>query len=187
VAPLVLTKVWDSRALDGDPSAPLLSIYFEQRGPLIRFFAARSGSAVEAEDLVQELYLKVSNTEVETEIANPRAYLFRLANNLMLDRARQARRSAARDTAYRDSTVETVGAEDVVDAPSAETQVAARQRLALITQRLAELPPKVREAFRLHKFEGMSHPEVAARMGVSRSAVEKYISAGLKHLLGIGE
>jgi len=153
----------------------------------MRFFAARSGSAVEAEDLVQELYLKVSNTEVDADIANPRAYLFRLANNLMLDRARQARRSGARDTAYRQVTTETRGSEDIADLPSVEAALAARQRLDQLTTRLRSLPAKTQEAFRLHKFEGLSHAETAARLGVSRSAVEKYISAALKHLLEVDE
>jgi len=65
--------------------------------------------------------------------------------------------------------------------------MAARQRLAQLTARLTTLPTKTQEAFRLHKFEGLSHAETAARMGVSRSAVEKYISAALKHLLEVGE
>jgi len=171
--------------LDGDSSPPLLSAYFEQRGQLLRFFAARTGSPAEAEDLVQELYIKV--TTVDGEIANHGAYLFRLASNLMLDRARQARRSGARDTAYRAATVETAGGEDIADSPSAEAALAARQRLARLTARLETLPDKTREAFRLHKFEGLSHAETAQRMGVSRSAVEKYVSAALKHLLEVGE
>ena len=173
------------RDLDGDSSPPLLSAYFEQRGPLLRFFAARTGSTVEAEDLVQELYIKV--IAVDGDIANLNAYLFRLASNLMLDRARQARRSGGRDAAYRQATVETAGAEDIADAPSAEAVLAARQRLARLTARLQTLPAKTQEAFRLHKFEGLSHAETAARMGVSRSAVEKYISAALKHLLEVDE
>jgi RNA polymerase sigma-70 factor (ECF subfamily) len=171
--------------LDGDSSSPLLNAYFEQRGQLLRFFAARTGSPVEAEDLVQDLYIKV--TAVEGEITNHSAYLFRLASNLMLDRARQARRSGARDTAYRAATVETAGGEDMAETPSAEAVVAARQRLIRLAARLSELPANTREAFRLHKFEGLSHAETAARMGVSRSAVEKYVSAALKHLLEVGE
>ncbi len=45
------------------------------------------------------------------------------------------------------------------------------------------MPPKAAEAFRLHKMAGLSQAEVAERMGVSRSAVEKYVSASLKELL----
>jgi RNA polymerase sigma factor (sigma-70 family) len=171
--------------LDGNATPPLLGAYFEQRGKLRRFFAARTGSPADAEDLLQELYIKVASTEVQA--VNHYAYLFRLAANLMLDRARQARRSAARDTAYREATVETAGGEDIADSPSAEQALAAREQLITLTARLDDLPGKTREAFRLHKFEGLSHAETAVRMGVSRSAVEKYVSAALKHILGIGE
>ncbi|RZJ91420.1 MAG: helix-turn-helix domain-containing protein, partial [Brevundimonas sp.] len=52
-----------------------------------------------------------------------------------------------------------------------------------VTAAIAQMPPKAAEAFRLHKLEGMSQGEVADRMGVSRSAVEKYVSASLKTLL----
>ncbi len=48
---------------------------------------------------------------------------------------------------------------------------------------LDELPPQCRKAFRLHKLDGLSHAETAAAMGISRSAVEKHISAALKFLL----
>jgi RNA polymerase sigma-70 factor (ECF subfamily) len=61
--------------------------------------------------------------------------------------------------------------------------VAARQRLALLTAAIAELNPQTQKIFRMHKFEGLSHPEVAAALGISRSAVEKHMMAALKHLL----
>jgi RNA polymerase sigma-70 factor (ECF subfamily) len=172
--------------LSADDPAGLQQAYFERRATLLRFFAARTGSASDAEDLVQELFLKLSTLETAVEVENPGAYLFRLASNLMLDRARQRRRSQARDSAYREATVERAAGQDVADQPDAEQTLAARQRLALLLARLGDLPEKTRAAFRLHKFEGLSHSETAARMGVSRSAVEKYISAALKHLLETG-
>ena len=63
-----------------------------------------------------------------------------------------------------------------------EQALAARQRLALIIEALEDLPPIRRAVFRLHKFEGLSHGEVAAQLGISRSGVEKHVMAALKHL-----
>lgn len=67
--------------------------------------------------------------------------------------------------------------------PAPDVAVEARDRLARILSAVEGLPPAVREAFRLHKLEGLSHAETAAAMGVSRSSVEKYIMTSLQRIL----
>ncbi len=57
-----------------------------------------------------------------------------------------------------------------------------RERLAAATAALRDLPEQTQRVFRMHKFEGMSHPEVAQALGISRSAVEKHVMAALKLL-----
>ena len=163
---------------------PLLAAYFERRAELTRYLRARTGSAAEAEDLVQELYLKVAAVGDGEEIVNPGAYLYRLASNLMLDRLRQRRRSETRDRDYLDSHNVVVGGQGIADLAPADEAVAARQRLERLLAAVETLPPRTRDAFRLHKFEGLTHAETAARLGISRSAVEKHISSALAHLLG---
>ena len=59
----------------------------------------------------------------------------------------------------------------------------ALKQLEKIVAALNGLSPACRRAFRLHKFDGLSHVEVAAVMGISRSAIEKHVSAALKHLI----
>jgi RNA polymerase sigma factor (sigma-70 family) len=71
----------------------------------------------------------------------------------------------------------------VAEDPPADEALAARQRLVLLLQATEELPATTRQAFRLHKLEGLSQAQTAEALGVSRSSVEKYISAALKHLL----
>lgn len=160
-----------------------MTAYLEKRDELVRFFTVRLGSAAAAEDLVQDIYLKISSAPVDATIRSPGAYLYRLGSNLMLDSLRASRRSLARDSEWRRSTVTSLAGDDVAPAPAADDAVAARQRLEKIVEALRGLPPAVRTAFRLHKFEGLSHAETAAALGISRSAVEKHISAALKHLL----
>jgi RNA polymerase sigma-70 factor (ECF subfamily) len=164
-----------------DPS-PLAAVYIERREDLRRFFQARLGGRADVEDLVQELYLKVQAVTGE-EIDNPPAYLYRLASNLMLDRLRRAKRTGARETEWRRANHATVGALDVADIPDAESAVIARQRLERLSQALTTLSPVTQQVFRLHKFEGLTHVETAAQMGISRSAVEKHVSLALSHLL----
>nr|MEA2797874.1 hypothetical protein [Phenylobacterium sp.] len=162
----------------------LIRLYLERRTDLVRFFTMRLRSVAAAEDLVQDIYVRLSGLEQPAEIQNPMAYLYRLGSNLMLDRLRGERRMAHRDGAWLDSQTTRVGTEEISSEPSAETAVAARQRLALLTAAISELNPQTQRIFRMHKFEGLTHPEVAAALGISRSAVEKHMMAALKHLLG---
>jgi len=161
----------------------LIELYLERRADLVRFFAMRLRSAPAAEDLVQDIYVRLSGLEAPADLQNPTAYLYRLGSNLMLDRLRGERRAATRDGAWLDSQTTRIGAHEVSAEPSAEAAVAARQRLALLTEALKELSPQTQRVFRMHKFEGLSHPEVAAALGISRSAVEKHMMAALKHLV----
>ncbi len=163
---------------DGDP---LLTAYVERRGNLLRFFAARTGARV-AEDLVQELYVKLA-TRPSGEVADsPVALLYRIATNLMLDDARGRRRASARDNAWREAVQVSLGGQDIADEPTAEAAAASRQRLRQLAAAVGDLPPQMQRAFQLHKLEGLSHAETAAAMGLSVKSVEKHISAALRNL-----
>lgn len=159
-----------------------MSLYLEKRANLVRFFAARLGSVALAEDLAQDLYLKVAALDPGGPIQSPSAMLFRMGSNLMLDRLRQERRAVARDDAWTRVERTRIGGEDVVDEPAADEALASRQRLAQLARALEDLPPRMRRAFHLHKLDGLSHAETARAMGVSVSAVEKHISGALKAL-----
>jgi RNA polymerase sigma-70 factor (ECF subfamily) len=164
-------------------SNDLLDAYMAKRDDLVRFLTARLRSAAAAEDLVQDLYLRVASLELTEPVDNPSAYLYRLASNLMLDRLRSDRRSGARDASWVQSKRVEMGGESVADEPSPEQSAYARQRLALAAEAIAELPPKTRRAFELHKLQGLSQEETARELGVSRKTVEKQISTALQRLL----
>lgn len=172
----------DYRPLTAPPAPALLTSYFEQREAMRRFFQARLGPDADVEDLLQDLYLKVVGLDAAAEVREPRAFLYRLASNLMMDRWRSGRRSAARDAAWREVVHVSGQTEDLDDAPSAEAVVAGRERLGRLMAALERLPEKTRTIFRMHKFEGLSYAEVAAKLGVSRSTVEKHMMDALKVL-----
>ncbi len=169
---------------DSQPArgASLVDTYLARRPDLVRFFTLRLRSATAAEDLVQDIYLRLSALDPGAEIHNPVGYLYRLGSNLMLDRLRGERRAAVREGAWLDSHSTRMGSEDISEAPSAERAVISRERLAAATAALRDLPEQTQRVFRMHKFEGMSHPEVAQALGISRSAVEKHVMAALKLL-----
>jgi len=164
------------------PDDPLLAEYLARRRNLVRLLAARTGSLATGEDLVQELYLKLASRDRTTDVENPAALLYRMAINLALDRARGETRSAARDAAWRQVVHTTVAGVDVADEPPADQSAAAAERLRQLVAAVAELPPQMGRAFRLHKLDGLSHAATAQAMGLSAKAVEKHISAALKAL-----
>jgi RNA polymerase sigma-70 factor (ECF subfamily) len=170
--------------LSTDTRAALRAAYLERRADLVRFFTMRLGSAAAAEDLVQDVFLRIERIDPKSDVQNLAGYLYRLGSNLMLDRLRTERRAAARDYAWRQTHRTIVGKDEVDEAPAAEEALSARQRLAAVVRALSELPPQTQRVFRMHKFEGLSHPEVAAALGISRSAVEKHVMAALRHLAG---
>lgn len=161
---------------------PLLSTYLELRGDLVRYFRVRLRSDEAAEDLVQDIYLKISGTP-PADIGNPGGYLFRLGTNLMLDRLKVQRRAVRRDADWHDVNFSAAGGQDIAEGSPADEVAEARQRLQRIIEVVNDLPPQVREAFRLHKLEGLSHAETAQAMNLSRSSVEKYMMTCLKRIL----
>ena len=178
----MVTALLGTKDLAAEPEHFLIPVYLEQRDALSRFLRARLGSDTDIEDLLQDLYLKIASLDPGYAVAEPRAFLYRLASNLLLDRARSGRRARVRDTAWRQVAHHSEGADDVNDSPSAETIVVDRQRLRGLLQALDTLPERTQSIFRMHKFDGLSYAEVAATLGITRSSVEKHMMTALRRL-----
>lgn len=159
----------------------LIQLYEELRVELLRFLVARTGNPAEAEDLLQELWLRVQSA-APGPIANGRAYLYRAAQNLVLDRRREARRRETRDRDWSDSHSIEVPGDRVDPAPQALDTLIAEQELDVLRAAIDALPEGAGRVFRMHKLEGIPHAEVATRLGISRSGVEKHIATALAHL-----
>jgi len=149
----------------------LSAIFLANRGPLLRFLRAR-GAVDDAEDLLQELWLKVDRLEAEGPIADPRAYLFRMADNLMHDRVRANVRRTHREQAWSEAGYDPAGHDET---PSAERTLAARQRLRRVELALATLSERSQLIFRRFRIEGVSQARIAQEEGISVSAVEKHL------------
>ncbi|MBA2936465.1 RNA polymerase sigma factor [Sphingomonas sp. CGMCC 1.13654] len=149
-------------------SEGLQAILLANRATLLRFVAAR-GAGDDAEDVLQELWIKVSAAP-SGPIANPLSYLFRAAENLMRDRHRASRQSILRDTAWDETNSPALPG--VSDTPTGERVLIARAELARIEAALAAIGDRARSVFRLHRIEGLAQRDIATRMGVSLSTVE---------------
>lgn len=168
-----------------DARSGLLNAYLERRDALTRFFALRTRSQDQAEDIVQDIFLKLQamTPQAVAEVQSPAAFLYRLGSNIMLDRARWQGRSDKRDDDWAKSGGVFGAGDAIADEPSAEDATWARLKLGRVIAAIRTLPSNAQTAFRLHKLEGLTHAETAQAMGMSRSAVEKYVSAALQHLL----
>lgn len=168
--------------MTGSDKAALLGLYERKRANLVRFYAARLGSRAEAEDLVQDLYIRLAALEAAEPIDNPSALLYRIGSNLMLDRLRSQKRAEVRDMHWRDANTTALANQEIAEEPAADAVVDGRQRLRALIEAVEDLPDKTRQAFQLHKLEGFSHAETARRMGISVSTVEKHVSSALRTL-----
>ena len=160
----------------------LIGLFEQHRHELRRFLVARCGNASDAEDLMQDLWLKLTTLR-PGPISNGKAYLFRIANNLVLDRARTALRAAARDGRWVQQELGGASVEERVDpAMPSDEAIAMSQEQALLQHAIAQLPDGAQKALRLYRLDGLSQSEVAQIMGISRSAVEKHLAVAMKHL-----
>jgi len=151
----------------------LLAAYGELRGYLVR----QLGDPHAAADVAQASFERALVYGGSREIAAPRALLFQTARNLCIDRHRH---EAALHIESIDSHGEDGREEQLpASAITPEVVLANRQLVERVAIAIEALPPKCREAFVLHKLEGLSHPVIAQRLGVSRSAVEKYVIRGM--------
>lgn len=160
----------------------LQAAYAQLKPQLLRFLVARLRSKEDAEDVLQDVALKLLNAQVGP-IAHPESYLFRMAHNLANDRLRGRVRRERREEAYADEACQGAAHPHVDQQPSAEAVLIARERAAAIMAALEDMPPAAARAFRMHRLEGLGHGEIAKRLGISKSGVEKHMAVALRSLV----
>jgi len=142
------------------------------RAYLRRFFK----NVADVEDVVQDTYARLLslNDSASTAVRNWHAFLFASARNVALDRIRKAR------VVSLDALAE-MGSADILDqTPSADETLNARQELGLLLDTIASLPDRCREALTLRKLYGLSQREIAERLAISESTVEKHVAYGVR-------
>ncbi len=151
------------------------SLVARYRRPLLRFFRRRSLGVEDAEDLTQEVFMRLSRRFSHLRWDNPDGLVFTVASNALVDHERHQRARAGKRHVEVDPALPT-------DEPSAETALAGRQRLNRLVAALDDLHPNARSVFVLCRFENMTQAEVAKRLGLSVSAVEKHMTSALARL-----
>lgn len=148
------------------PHAAQLRAYLRSSFPSVR----------DADDVVQESFLRVWRARAAQPIRSAKAFLFQVARHLALDSV--ARRKC--------SPVDSVG--NLADLPVIEEKadviaaIAARERVSAVATALVALPPRCREVVMLRKLKGLSRGDVAAQLGISEKTVDEQLARGVRRL-----
>lgn len=158
-------------------SSDLMLTYMHQWRTLRGHLSRRTGSRDLAEEALQETWLRLATmAEQPAAVQDKHAYLLRLAGNIAIDLLRREQRHAARclsdDSVLREIADQT---------PSPEAYALHRDELRALVRALMTLPAKPRTALLLNRCDGLSHLEIATRLGVSQSMVAKYLAQALRH------
>ena len=142
----------------------------------LRAYAQRfcHGGSDEVEDFVHETFARLIAYPRWRGVANVPAFALRVLKNIAITAARR-RKIVSIDVI---ADLDTIDLAD--DRPPADRVVAAREELRLLAGLIADLPPQCRKVFTLRKIYGLSHAEIAVRLGLSVSTVEKHITKGLR-------
>lgn len=148
-------------------------LFEDHNHTLVSFLAARLHSRAEARDVAQEAYVRMLQLEKIGAVGFLRAYLFRIASNIAIDRMR---RRVVREEGPPQALFE-----ELMTRPEPERLVLAQQELEVIKSAMAELPEKCRRAFALYMFGERSIAQIASVMGVTERMIRNYVAQALAH------
>ena len=154
---------------------PLISgighLYREHHGWLHGWLSRRVGCRDNAADLAQDVFVRLLKSPRASPLLQPRAYLSSIARGLMIDQYRRR----ALEQAYLDSLQHL----EPQRVPSEEERLALLDALERLDRLLDQLKPRVRQAILLAQLDGLSCPQIAAQLGVSRATVERNLAKAL--------
>lgn len=151
----------------------LLGAFLGYRSRLTRLIG-RIVNRHDVDDILQEAFMRSYEAAGKATIRNPRAFLLRTATNLALNHVSRA--SNKLNTHMEDLSLPEVYE---LTSESPESQLDANQRFVTFCRAVGGLPEQCRHVFILKKVYGLSQQEIADRLGISQSTVEKHIAKGL--------
>ncbi|SLM48876.1 RNA polymerase sigma factor [Nitrospira japonica] len=155
--------------MDNQLAAERFALFREYYDELVRYLTVRLRSRDQAMDVAQETFLRVLTHEPSLPINKPRAFLYRTALNLTVDLFRRQQRHVEEPL-----DEESIEAALIVPAEQ-EAHTEAKEQVRLLYEAVMELPTRCRQVFLLHKFKDYSQAEIASRLGISISMVEKHV------------
>jgi RNA polymerase sigma-70 factor (ECF subfamily) len=153
----------------------LKAIFLAQRPMLLRLLVARLGSREDAEDVLQDMWLRIDRLAAEP-IAQPAAFLHRVAANLATDRRIAAGRRGARDAVWVDSQPQ------ADELPDAERTLMAQRQWQEVEGAIADMPDRMAIALRMFRLDEQPQRAIADHLGISVSGVEKLLQRAYRKI-----
>ena len=163
-----------SKMADGDQLAfrQFFDIYKEK---LFTFVYGLTHSKVDAEEVLQDVFLKLWESRSRLkEIDNPQAYIFRMTRNRTLDLLSRIGRDQ--------KLIKQLWANIRMSEEFTEQILQARESQKLIREAMTELSDRQRKIVELSREEGLSHDEIASKLGLSKQTVKNHLSEALKKI-----
>lgn len=161
-------------------SKDIRRLFLAHRRELQAYLTRIVRDAETAADLTQETFLSFAERDrgnPAAVIVHERSYLYRTAHNLAIDHVR--RRGYERTEAADADAL--AGFQD--DRPPADRVIGGRDELDRVRDALLELPERSRQVFALARIEGLTYREVAVRLAISDSSVQKHLAKAIKHVM----
>lgn len=156
------------------PSHAITNLYRDHHGWLVSWLRRRLGCPHNAGDLAHDTFVRILGRQhALADVNEPRAWLTRIAQGLMVDQFRRQDIERA--------CLEAIASLPEHTTPSPEERLLLVEALVRVEALLDGLAPKARTAFLMSRLEGLSYPEIATRLGVALSSVEKYMAAAVRH------
>jgi len=149
----------------------MIKVFNRCRDALTRSILKMSVKPEDVDDILQETFLRAFSANQKKKIKSPQGYLFVISRNLVIRRASNRSKAikASIDSALYD------------DEPHFEQDFDAQQRFGALNEAMNVLPKNTRQAILLRKVYGFSSQEIANKMNISKSSVNKYIAEGIRH------
>lgn len=164
---------------DSDVSAWFVREVLPLEAALVRFLRRGWRNENDIKDLRQDVYAEVYEA-AKKEIPYPvKPFVFTVARNLLIDRARRSQVVSI------DAVADPDALGIAVDEPGPDRSVMARQELHQLQAALNRLPDRWRDAVIMRKIEGLSRAEIAARMGIAEATVSQHLAAGMAALTNL--
>lgn len=148
------------------------------RRPMLGFMYRMAHNSAVAEDLAQEVFLRVYRSRENYEAsAKFTTWLYRIASNLAVNHARDTRHERPENTVSLDEPDHETGLTMDVpdDSLTAEENIVKRERLAAIRQKVQDLPERQRIAVIMHKYQQMDYRQIADVLKLSESAIKSLL------------
>jgi RNA polymerase sigma-70 factor (ECF subfamily) len=152
----------------------------EEWRTLLRRVRHATRRSPDAEDMLHSAIVRMQEYAKRHTVDNPTAFIVRAARNISID--------ASRHSSFLSDVVIDVRTEYVADRSAIQDEVlATRARLERVREALAQLSPRTRTIFLMHRVEGLKYREIAADVGITVSAVEKHIARAVAHIADLAE